>query len=59
MNHVHVSSLLQQQEVSDALANEVVRVLSTIWALTLRDSVVIVQPIETAFEDAAVTLYDP
>src|SRR5688572_2080339 len=37
MNHVHVHTIMQQQDASDELADEVARVLAKIWSRTLRE----------------------
>lgn len=55
MNHVHVSTLLQEQSVSDEAAIEVARVIAAIWSRTLGHDGLNVEAFGSTFEDAAVT----
>jgi hypothetical protein len=57
MNHVHVSALLQQQEVSDEAAVEVARAISEIWSRTLRTEGLVAEASGSTFDDAAVTFH--
>ena len=55
MNHVHVSTVLQNQDVSDAVAREVARVLAAVWTRTLGAEGLEVECFGESFHDAAVT----
>lgn len=57
MNHVHMSTLLQNQEVGDEAALEAARVIAEIWARTLGPEGLVAEAIGDGFEDAAVTFY--
>lgn len=57
MNHVHVSTLLQNQSVSDELAVQVAQHLATIWSLTLQPLGVSAEAFGERLDDAAATLY--
>ena len=58
MNHVHISTLLQQQEVSDEAAVEAARVIAEIWSRTLGTEGLIAEAVGTGFADAAITFYE-
>jgi hypothetical protein len=58
MNHIHISTLLQNQEVSDEAALESARVIAEIWTRTLGPEGVVVEAIGDGFADAAVTFYE-
>lgn len=58
MNHVHVSTLLQNQEISDDAANEVARVIASIWSRTLSSEGMAVEVVGATFTDASVTFYE-
>jgi hypothetical protein len=55
MNHVHVSTVLQNQDISDAVAREVARVLAAVWTRTLGAEGLEVECFGESFHDAAVT----
>jgi hypothetical protein len=55
LNHVHVSTLLQNQAVTDEAAVEVAKVIAHIWNRTLGPEGVIVESAGATFADAAVT----
>jgi hypothetical protein len=57
MNHVHISTLFQGQEVSDELAVAAAQTLAGIWALALRDDAVCTTALGAHFDDAAATLW--
>ncbi len=58
MNHVHVSTLLQQRLVSDELALTAARAVAAIWRRTLTPEGLIVEVLGADFWDAAVTFFD-
>jgi len=57
MNHIHVSTLIQDQVVSDELAIEIADHLASIWNLTLGGHSVVAERIGTGAVDAATTFY--
>lgn len=58
MNHVHISTLFQDQEVLDAVASEAARVLAGLWTHTLGPHGLEVGVTGTTLEDASVTFWD-
>lgn len=58
MNHIHISTLLQDQEVTDEAALKVARVISEIWSKTLSSYGLQVEAIGAGFHDAAVTFFE-
>lgn len=57
MNHVHVSTLMQGQAVSDELAVEAANQIARMWNLTLISRKIFAESVGTNFIDASVTLY--
>lgn len=57
MNHLHVSTLIQNQDVSDTMAVEIARSIAIIWNRTLLPEKVQAEAVGTTFDDAAVTFY--
>jgi hypothetical protein len=57
MNHIHISSLFQEGELSNAVASEAAARLATLWNLTLAGKGLVAE----AFggDDAQVTFYAP
>lgn len=58
MNHLHISTLLQQQNVSDEVAVEAARIVAQVWFRTLGPEGVAVESGGAGLEDAAVTFFD-
>ena len=58
MNHVHVSTLLQHQVVSDDVAAEVARVVAAIWSRTLGPDGLVAEVVGSNLDDAAVTFFE-
>lgn len=58
MNHLHVSTLLQQQVVSDEVAVEAARVIATIWSRTLGPEGLVAEAVGGGLDDAAVTFFE-
>lgn len=58
MNHVHVSTLLQEQVVSDKVAVEVARAIAAIWSRTIGPEGLVAESIGSGFDDAAVTFFE-
>lgn len=59
LNHLHVSTLIQNQELSDEVAVEIARVVAHIWARTLGPEGLVVEALGSTFVDAAVTFFAP
>jgi len=57
MNHVHVSSLLQGQEISDAVAKFVAEQLANAWRRAFADRGLTVEAYGTNLHDAQVTFF--
>jgi len=55
MNHLHVQTLVQGQEVSDEVATEVARVIGAIWERTLGPEGLVVEVIGGDYFELAVT----
>jgi hypothetical protein len=58
LNHVHISTLLQDQETSDEAALEAARVIAQVWNRTLGPEGMVAEAIGETFEDAAVTFHE-
>jgi len=58
MNHVHVSTLLQQQVISDDVAVEVARIIAEIWSRTLGPEGLVAEVVGSNFDDAAATFFE-
>lgn len=58
MNHIHISTLLQDQEITEKVSLEVARVISEIWSKTLSSYGVLTEVIDAGFQDVAVTFYE-
>jgi hypothetical protein len=58
MNHLHISTLFQQQEISDEVAVEAARAIASIWSRTLGPDGLTVEAIGADFTDAAVTFFE-
>lgn len=58
MNHVHVSTLLQQKDVSDETAVEAARIIAGIWGRTLGPEDIVAEAMGTELADAAVTFHE-
>jgi hypothetical protein len=58
LNHVHISTLLQDQEISDEAALEAARAIAQVWNRTLGPDGMVAEAIGETFEDAAVTLHE-
>ena len=56
INHVHISTLLQQQTISDELAAESATLIATIWSSVFQDKGLVGLAFGETFGDAAVTL---
>lgn len=56
MNHIHMSTLLQREEVSLNVAREAAEAVASIWTLVFRDSGLSGEVVGEEFEDLAVTL---
>jgi hypothetical protein len=57
INHLHISTLIQNQEVGEIDAIEIADHLAFIWRLTLAQYSVVVEIIGEGFEDLAVTFF--
>jgi hypothetical protein len=57
MNHVHISTLIQNQSISDELAVEIAEHLAQIWNLTLAPYAAVGERVGVGFADAAATFY--
>ena len=55
MNHVHISTLMQHQYVSDEAAVECARILADLWNRTLGSEGLVAEALGTDLADAAVT----
>jgi hypothetical protein len=58
LNHLHICSLLQQQEVSDEAAVEAARIIAEIWTRTLGPEGLTVVTSGSTLSDAAVTFFE-
>lgn len=58
LNHVHISMLLQQEEVTDEAAVEAARVIAEIWSRTLGAEGLIAEAVGSSCADAAITFYE-
>lgn len=58
MNHVHVSTLFQNQQISDETAVEAARILATIWSRTLGPEGLATEAVGSSLDDAAATFFD-
>jgi hypothetical protein len=58
MNHIHISTLIQNQEVSDEAACEAAQAIALIWSRTLGPEGLQVEAIGDDFMDAAVTFFE-
>lgn len=57
MNHVHVSTLLQQQAISDETAVEAARTIAMVWSRTIGPEGLITEAVGGDLDDAAVTFF--
>lgn len=55
MNHLHISTLLQQQEITDEVAVEAARAIAAIWSKTIGGDELEVEVLGSCLSDAAVT----
>lgn len=58
MNHVHISTIFQNQEVSDLVAVEAARVLGEMWERTLGPQRLQICATGTSLADVAVTFWE-
>jgi hypothetical protein len=58
INHVHVSTLLQEQVVSDEVAVEVAHAIAAIWSRTIGPDGLVAESIGSGLDDAAVTFFE-
>jgi hypothetical protein len=57
MNHIHISTLLQDQQISDALAVFVAEQIARLWSLVLASKGLIGEASGDSLEDVTVTFY--
>jgi len=57
MNHVHISTLIQQQVVPDLVALEVAKHLAACWSVSLADKGLVAEAYGETFEDLEVTFF--
>jgi hypothetical protein len=57
MNHIHLSSLLQNTTVADHVAVHLANRLAALWSLVLRDKGLVAEAEGTGLTDAAVTFH--
>ncbi|MBK9260712.1 MAG: hypothetical protein IPM54_12950 [Polyangiaceae bacterium] len=58
MNHVHISTLFQNQQISDEIAVEAARLLATTWSRTLGPEGLAAEAVGSNLDDAAVTFFE-
>lgn len=58
MNHIHVSTLLQNQEISDEVATEAAHLIASFWSRTLGPDGLVVDVVEGGLDQAAVTFFE-
>jgi hypothetical protein len=58
LNHVHISTLFQNQSVSDETAVEAARILASIWSYTLGSEGLVAEAVGTNLESAAATFVE-
>jgi len=58
MNHVHISTVFQNQSMDDDVAIAIARKLEVHWSLVFRDNGLRGLAFGSAFDDAAVTLFN-
>jgi hypothetical protein len=59
MNHIHISSLLQEQEVSDVVAVHIAQGLARCWSRAFGHLGLKAEAYGSSLEDAQVTLFEP
>lgn len=58
LNHVHISTLFQNQSISDETAVEAARILVSIWSRTLGPERLVAEAVGSGLEDAAATFFE-
>ena len=56
LNHIHVRTIIQGQEVSDELANAIANTIKFFWSLSIKDAHI--QVLGSTYDDLAVTFSD-
>ena len=56
LNHIHVRTIIQGQEVSDELANAIANTIKFFWSLSIKDAHI--QVLASTYDDLAVTFSD-
>jgi hypothetical protein len=57
MNHLHISTLFQQQEVPDIVAREAAQQIAACWSKVLADRGLVAEAFGDTLEDAEVTFF--
>jgi hypothetical protein len=59
MNHIHIESLFQGQDIPDAVAVAAAHTIACVWSKVFADKGIVGKAYGATFEDAEVTLYQP